>query len=610
MSYCHYNQQNKLFKNNRKLISIFEDGGNYLEFLKNNYDNLLLPYLEDWKYPKNIRKRIASDFYEYYPKVDEDIQNRCTNSYSSDSESNVEKGLIEGLEDSIKMDSLCNFSVEKIDETKNFINDIKKLEVSSAQGYLYKVDYKDIHQPLIIKVPKDIVNEDEIYFEYIAGLKNFNILSQYSQNIMFTYGFFDCDVQKNRTNFKSCDPDNGKPHLILENIKHGIHIREFPQFFTGENNFELIRSVLLQLCLNILVWSETFSQHTDIHDQNFFIIDLGKYVSFKYMIPFKRNSEGKVIKRKKVYFSSRYLVKLIDYGTSMFYNYQTKNFYCSPFRRDFIYLEQYYVPANDIINTIAILHDYIKQYVNKSLYNPEETKRNNIKEINQLLNVFNYLDGLKLQIIKFCKIFDDKYQLLERSDVYFDEFSSECFGILTILKIIELLKPEDFFSNKLEIDNFYIYKRALLQNSHTFPEHYFSSLRYIKRHVKVKKLENNFDFLIRIMDYANQLLDYVKDNYENSIENEKEIIQKLSEVKINLKILNDFINLMDIISSKINNFEIIDKEFISNFYVTYQNYKTFKQTFINLYSNYLESNKSLYFSLSNYHQDPILFVLF
>jgi len=384
--------------------------------------------------------------------------------------------IIDKYENKQSISCFLAHSFDKDVNSKNIdITNVKKINVKSAQSNVFIGDYRGDKENVIIKIAKNNLNHGEIFHEYYVGIKVFNEISKYTPNLMFTYGMFYCNEPSISLGDKIelCDGNplakRKIPHLVVENIKNSMTIRDFEIEEMCANNFELIKTILIQIGLTLICLSEKLATHNDLHSNNYLIVKLNNPTVLKYSIPTQNGQ------RKDIFITTRYLVKLIDYGISSFYD--NGVYVVSSFRsfKNMIHrtkVEQIYFPASDYYKIINGLYGVATSLYKRNLDDPRARA------------LYNYTSYIFLKSIGEIKIYcteltnkykDDKYiqlyqNMMERNIpskryselIYDNRYSLTFLDLELVVRNIKLINISQLLSTDTEIKYIQFYSKNKL----------------------------------------------------------------------------------------------------------------------------------------------------
>jgi hypothetical protein len=207
-------------------------------------------------------------------------------------------------------------------EMKRWINNLKVLSTSSAEGIALAGSLQFGDTNLVIKFPK-YKNTDSIVHEYLVGQTLNDIREDGLSNFMFVYGMFKCDTLYD----SQADQGKGKlsPLTTLcssatpKNITNFLIVEQIP----GDSLESLlpilsIKELLLVIIQLFLALEHAKTKHgfahNDLHCENVRLRRFVRPMTFSY--PYKNT---------KVNISTKYLPVVIDYGMAIVNNYPPNN---------------------------------------------------------------------------------------------------------------------------------------------------------------------------------------------------------------------------------------------------------------------------------------------
>jgi len=533
------------------------------------------------------------------------------------------------LEKKCHLTNICNMGIDKKFDSF-FISRLKSIDEDTSQGVVYNVDYNNEKKNLIFKRPLnyDYDNLLETYFEFFVGIKVYNNLYKSCPNFMYTYDIalsksynllrqFDNnknDIFISKDEMCSLDSNsiirNYIPYIITENINNGLRI--YDMFNKVENGVLFLRSVLTQICFAFIVGSTKKLMHYDLHFDNFFIVDLETPHILNY-----------TINDKKVMIVSRYLVKIIDYGSSVFE--QNGIVYYSPMREEFfnpniihynvnkISEHNTYLPCVDVFQILFYLMEELNAAI-KDTNDPNEEKRYNIMRtyVYQIISIME----------KRLKEIDPNF-VMKINSVDFWRYKNECFTYEVLLETLYFINPSELFVKDNEINAYPHFKNLPSSNKidpynidlkefndemeNSFKLFLFSIKRAISNqtmHVDVE-LEN---IISRYYNYIYEICNYKNKEF-------KDINQDIESFFLEAKMVIDIYGKIDAFTikyiAKINESETINPKIkriiISNLTYYLDLLREEKLKYIMNIKNKMNSTKKNY---DSYMSDSVLLVLF
>lgn len=586
------------------------------------------------------------------------INSKCKNETNKNNTLKYMK-VLNGDNSQSSKDKIKCFFNEDINLEFSTLKNINLISDNTAQGKVFSTDFKGIEDSIIIKIPSIKADMEDILFEYYVGVKIFNEISKLTPNIMNTYGMIMLNEPK-RTHYKNLKEfitDNNKnetekqvPCLFLEKI-NGKHFREYTISEFYKNDCELIKTTLLQILLTSLCLSSKYALHGDLHGGNFYIIELEQPTILRYKIPLMR--DDKILEYQDILITSNYLVKIIDFGSSIVYDNDvilTSSFKNASFKRN----KKYYHPAIDICRVIYNLSSNIdSKYFNDNTDNKVENIMlekiyNYISSIYDLMDseitnnseiVFNELETILTDDIQLSR-----YRLLQGKEKYksltgrYSIFGSNVFTLELIYKIFYKLRCENLFSNDYEILNMSKYGQTIIKPNTLEIKYKNPSITMINEcmdnifsnedpYLLEQQIEDIFKLLLKInndfISYNNKLMNDFFDS-EKSIEGDKEInLDKTNSLKVfsepilemifkNIKSYFIILNYYNIFSytTTIKKMKRIYKRVIEISKQIENEVNMRKMEFINFYKSFIKFNENKFVIFSLIVNDPILCVLF
>ena len=185
-------------------------------------------------------------------------------------------------------------------------------EKEGNYGEIWKANIKGVSDLVLVKVYKNTIytrgpfhgyKADTNIHEFFIGYF-LNQLRSTIPNFMYIYALFTC---KGPDKGEVCPAEGtNKDYMVMEYIS-GVSFKEFIQIRSDVEIF----AVYLQIILAVgLAYEKYDYTHYDLHTGNVLVQELSEDVVIKYQL---RNANGNNV---IFYIKTRYLAKIIDYGTS------------------------------------------------------------------------------------------------------------------------------------------------------------------------------------------------------------------------------------------------------------------------------------------------------
>jgi hypothetical protein len=162
-----------------------------------------------------------------------------------------------------KKDGLFRLSVH----VSQWVKKMEKIDISSTSGYVYFTDILSDIQ-VIIKLPKDIGDYNDMVKEYFIGVTAINKMRYILPNFIYTFGAFICPFD----NKKLCKESNTNkddeyiPFVVFEKIP-GDNMQKMLE--NGKLTFTQYLGMFIQVLLALEVAQRTISfTHFDFHTAN------------------------------------------------------------------------------------------------------------------------------------------------------------------------------------------------------------------------------------------------------------------------------------------------------------------------------------------------------
>ena len=196
-----------------------------------------------------------------------------------------------------KQDGLFHLSVH----VSQWVKKLERIDVSSTSGYVYFTDILSDIQ-VIIKLPKDKDDYNEMIREYFIGVTSINKLRYTLPNFVYTFGAFICPFEKK----KVCEGEDKDsiPFVVFEKIP-GNNMQKMLE--TDSITFPQYLGMFIQVLLALEVAQRNISfTHFDFHTANLMCRVIKD--DCKYNVPLDN----------KVYevTAKEYLPVIIDFGLS------------------------------------------------------------------------------------------------------------------------------------------------------------------------------------------------------------------------------------------------------------------------------------------------------
>ena len=346
---------------------------------------------------------------------------------------------------------------------KNYINNVKKLNVQSSNGFVFTADFGKAKDFFIIKVSRDNIDNSASNHEACVGFYGTNLLRKYIPNFAYIYALFNCAEPfiTNNTTLLCSNKSKNISYIVYENITSisssylGNETIDFNSFLSYCNAQDfLMYYVQIMYALRTAQYYCGFS-HNDLHTKNILLRKVFKYNEFfiKYEIP---NKDTEYVK------SNKYVAVLIDFGMSHIQIDDDNNI------ENLGNLPYTYEDEEIVI----VLNKNGDNYTIKS----NDFKEYNINEKDIITHISNYKLKVKIQKIKSfdkigiygdkCNYISDAYKLLLNSLLVLKRENYDCFT--KISPLIKYFNKDDNIYNILDDQMKFYYNMPLIEENKKF----------------------------------------------------------------------------------------------------------------------------------------------
>lgn len=152
---------------------------------------------------------------------------------------------------------------------QRWITKMKKLDISSVQGFVYMTDILSEDIQVIIKVPQRVDGFNGLVREYFLGIMAFNKLRYHIPTVVYTLGAFICPQPKKGANPEKtlCSDRTGKTAFVIYEKVPGFGVENMLK--DHSMTFNQFLGVYIQLLLTLEVAQrECRFTHFDLHAGN------------------------------------------------------------------------------------------------------------------------------------------------------------------------------------------------------------------------------------------------------------------------------------------------------------------------------------------------------
>lgn len=263
-----------------------------------------------------------------------------------------------------RKDGLFHLSVH----VSKWVKKLTQIDTSSSSGFVYFSDIlSDIE--VIIKIPRDVEDYDEMVREYFIGVAEINKLRHIIPTFVYTFGAFICPKSSNGKLCNSSPEKQKIPFAIFEKIP-GDDMQKM--LSTDRITFEEYLGMFIQVLLSLEVAQRDINFcHFDFHTANLMCRTISK--ERKYTVPMD-NYMYEITAKK-------YLPVIIDFGLSTVKNGDT-------------IIGSYAFPQHGMINYMLQGVDMFKFLLYSCVY----SKGNLQRQISNLLLFYGKDDPYKILI--------------------------------------------------------------------------------------------------------------------------------------------------------------------------------------------------------------------
>ena len=476
-----------------------------------------------------------------------------------------------------------------------WLKHMKKLNVKSAQGYVYISDIFQKNIQVIIKCSQyssDNFN-NELLREYFIGISYLNKLRYKTPIFMYTLGLFKCSEpildSKNNVKLNTFCKEN-------KNLKNFIIYEKIDGYSFKENikNYKLTSNMFFNILSQILLGLEIAQRdcgfcHFDLHWENIILRPISKEIRYNLYL---NNSTYEIT-------ANKYIPTIIDYGySSININIKNKKYFIGS--RDFpeYGMMNFLIPCFDMYKllycTITLLYDYSggnNSYIQKKIY---FIFKNFFKK--DPYNIFDSYGNINHKNLEIC------------ISEYGKKITYSSIANLTPIMLIDFMYKHNLLKN-INVSN----NRNKYVNINMYYYKFFSDsdlIDNIDRIIKEYNIEKGSNIVNKYIEYVikkvvlkqklknkdkkkiKKLLKELRDkNYEdgNNIQykvNDKLLLQYMIPYKKNKT--NQEVSMVTIANDKINNFNNILKKY-SKQSISFINILKYRKKKINL-NNYNRSS--------------------
>lgn len=217
----------------------------------------------------------------------------------------------------------CNFNMiinySKINDTipyqlsnniTKWINNMKKLNVDSAQGFVYLSDILKDDQQVIIKTSQNKYGNENLLIEYFIGDYALNNLRHIIPNFVYVYGIFQCpkinpSVKSNKIKLDNfCKKGKKLNNFVIYEKIAGKNLHE--SLATGNMTTKTFLKIFIQILIALEIAQQKYGFcHFDLHYDNILLRPVENY---QYDV----NIDNKTYSLK----NQEFIATIIDYGLS------------------------------------------------------------------------------------------------------------------------------------------------------------------------------------------------------------------------------------------------------------------------------------------------------